>query len=89
MALHELATNASKYGALSLPTGSVRLSCARTAPDRMELTWVETGGPRVEPPSRLGVGLAVINRALAGVAEGAVRFDWLPGGLRCEIEFAA
>jgi PAS domain S-box-containing protein len=89
MALHELATNASKYGALSVSTGSVRVSCTRTAPDRMQLTWTETGGPRVEPPSRLGVGLAVINRALAGVAEGAVRFDWLPEGLRCEIAFPA
>jgi PAS domain S-box-containing protein len=89
MALHELATNASKYGALSVPTGSVHLSCMRYAPDRMELVWVETGGPRVEPPGRSGVGLAVIRRAIAGVPGGAVRLDWLPGGLRCEIEFSA
>ena len=89
MALHELATNAAKYGALSVPTGSVRVSCARTAPDRMGLVWVETGGPRVEPPSHSGVGLAVITRAIAGVTGGVARLDWLPGGLRCEIEFSA
>lgn len=87
MALHELATNAAKYGALSVATGSVRLSCVRTAPDRLELVWAETGGPRVEPPTRSGVGLSVIRRAIAGVAGGATRLEWLPAGLRCEIEF--
>jgi PAS domain S-box-containing protein len=89
MALHELATNASKYGALSVPNGAVRLSCARMAPDRMALTWAESGGPRVERPSREGVGLGVITRAIAGAPGGAVRLDWLPQGLRCQIEFGA
>ena len=89
MALHELATNASKYGALSVPDGSVRLSCTRTTQDRIALIWTETGGPRVEPPSREGVGLGVINRAIAGVTGGVARLDWLPCGLRCEIEFEA
>lgn len=88
MALHELATNASKYGALSIPAGSVHLSCVRTAPDRIELVWGETDGPRVGPPSRSGVGLSVISRAISSIA-GATRLEWLPTGLRCEIEFPA
>jgi PAS domain S-box-containing protein len=87
MALHELATNASKYGALSVPGGSVRLSCARTAPDRLTLVWTESGGPKVEPPPHSGVGLSVISRAIASVPGGAARLEWLPDGLRCEIDF--
>ena len=87
MALHELATNASKYGALSVPAGSVQLWCMRTAPDRMSLVWMETGGPPVAPPSRSGVGLSVISRAIATMPGGASRLEWLPAGLRCEIEF--
>jgi len=87
MALHELATNAAKYGALSVPAGSVHLSCNRTAPDRMTLVWQETGGPPVEPPSRKGVGLSVIRRAIATMPGGASRLEWLPAGLCCEIEF--
>jgi PAS domain S-box-containing protein len=89
MALHELATNASKYGALSISGGSVRLTCVRTAPDRMALIWTETGGPRVKSPSREGIGLGVISHAIHGVPGGAVRQNWLPEGLHCEIEFEA
>jgi PAS domain S-box-containing protein len=87
MALHELATNASKYGALSVPGGSVRLSYARTAPDRLTMVWEESGGPPVEPPPHSGVGLSVISRAIASLPGGAARLDWLPTGLRCEIDF--
>lgn len=87
MALHELATNASKYGALSVIGGSVLLSCARTAPDRLTLVWVEAGGPPVEePPRRSGVGLSVINGAIASMPGGGARLEWLPAGLRCEID---
>lgn len=89
MVLHELATNASKYGALSVPKGSVHLSCARCASDRMELIWAETGGPAVHTPTRTGVGLTVIRRAIASLDGAAVHLEWLPGGLRCDIQFPA
>jgi two-component sensor histidine kinase len=68
MALHELATNAAKYGALSAPSGRVevvwRIDTMATPP-RLVLTWEEKGGPLVEPPQRQGFGTRLIARSLA------------------------
>jgi CheY-like chemotaxis protein len=84
LALHELATNAAKYGALSKELGRVDLSW-RTEPGKLELTWVESGGPEITAPSRGGYGsraiLAGIERQLGGIVD----FDWQAGGLRCTL----
>lgn len=79
LALHELATNAVKYGALGGDTGRVRVewSCDR----EFELRWSETGGPPVVAPDRKGFGSRMIERALAGYFQGETRLDYLPGGL--------
>jgi len=89
MALHELATNAAKYGALSNPTGAVRLSWRvdRMGPQsRIRLRWSEAGGPSVEPPSRRGFGLRLIERSLARDLGGEARFEFAPTGVICTID---
>ncbi|HEX8468486.1 MAG TPA: HWE histidine kinase domain-containing protein [Allosphingosinicella sp.] len=85
MALHELGTNAVKYGALSTEGGRVSIRWTQTG-DRLHLTWLESGGPAVEAPGRRGFGSRLIERGLAAdLGGGAVlRFD--PTGLRCDIE---
>jgi two-component sensor histidine kinase len=89
MALHELATNAVKYGALSRPEGQVRLSWQwRQAPQGLRLTleWRETGGPPVEPPTRPGFGTRLITSGLRHQLQGEVELDFHPEGLRCVID---
>jgi PAS domain S-box-containing protein len=92
LALHELATNATKYGALSLPRGRVEVRCEAAADGAfLVLQWTETGGPRVAgPPMRLGFGTRLLERGLAqdlGSGSSVVlHFD--PGGLRASIRFA-
>ncbi len=76
MALHELATNAVKYGALSAPEGQVRLQWAREE-GRVRLTWREVGGPPVTPPTRTGFGTRLLRSDLAGSAN----LDFAPTGL--------
>ncbi len=84
VALHELATNAAKYGALSVPTGRVAVDWSVTD-GWLRLTWQEIAGPAVSPPRRRGFGTRVIERIVATQLEGDVRFDWRPGGLLCAI----
>jgi two-component sensor histidine kinase len=60
VALHELATNAAKYGALSVPEGQVRVEWSRAADGRVVLRWTEAGGPPVTPPARKGFGTHVM-----------------------------
>lgn len=86
MALHELATNATKYGALSVPAGRVAVAWTRTGPGPLNLTWTESGGPLVTKPSRRGLGTAMLARALAGPLRGTSSLDWRPEGLVCELE---
>lgn len=80
MALHELATNAVKYGALSGDSGRVRIEWSIVS-DRLNLSWSETGGPPVEPPTRTGFGSRMIERALAGSIGGSAKIEYLPGGI--------
>ena len=84
VALHELATNAAKYGALSAPGGRVGVDWAATD-GWLRLTWQEMGGPAVAPPRRRGFGTLVIERIVATQLDGDARFDWRPGGLLCAI----
>ena len=81
LTLHELATNAAKYGALSSTVGGVRLSW-QMGPSRLELQWVETGGRSVQPPHSEGYGTRVINASVARQLDGCATFDWHPEGLR-------
>lgn len=81
---HELATNAVKYGALSTPGGRVDLSWALdSAAEALRLTWVESGGPTVTPPTRRGFGSRLIERGLRGELRGAAVMDYAPEGLVC------
>ena len=88
MALHELATNAVKYGALSNGTGCVRIDW-KHAPQtqRLVLHWHESGGPRVAPPKSEGFGSLLIRRVI-GTAGGSSKIDFHPQGLACTLEIA-
>jgi PAS domain S-box-containing protein len=87
MVFHELATNAAKYGALSAPAGrlAVRWSIERSgeaeSSDRVQLTWRESGGPKVAPPARRGFGSRLIERS-ASELDGEAHLDFDPEGLR-------
>lgn len=87
MTLHELCTNAVKYGALS-QDGRVAISWrvdrARNTP-RLRFCWREYGGPAVDPPIRKGFGTRLIERTLAADAGGEVNLTYPPSGLRCDI----
>jgi two-component sensor histidine kinase len=88
LALHELATNAVKYGALSTSTGRVdftwRLSKGR-GPRDLTATWREIDGPRVSPPTRAGFGTRLIERGLAADLNGEVRIEYPVDGVVCTI----
>jgi PAS domain S-box-containing protein len=88
MAIHELASNAAKYGALSTPAGQVRVSWRVDPPGRLKLIWAEAGGPPVQAPSRRGFGSELIEKVLAADLRGAVRLEFPPQGLRCTMDMA-
>ncbi len=88
LVFHELATNAAKYGALSVPGGKVEVSWTTTPTPEgrsLDLTWRETGGPPVTPPTRTGFGTRLIRRGLAAELNGVVDLDFQPGGLVCTL----
>jgi PAS domain S-box-containing protein len=82
--MHELATNAAKYGALSVAKGQVDLSWSHEPDGRLELRWTETGGPPVQMPTREGLGGRIIKQ-MTEQLRGTARFDWRAAGLDCEI----
>ena len=89
MALHELCTNAVKYGALSTEAGSVSISwtLAGTGSERrLQLRWIEQGGPGVTPPQRRGFGSRMIERGLAAELGGTVALDFRPEGVCCLVD---
>jgi PAS domain S-box-containing protein len=85
VALHELATNAAKYGSLSVVKGHVRVEWLHSADGQLVLRWTEAGGPPVDPPTRTGFGTNMIETMIRGGAKGEVRLDWRVEGLACEI----
>ena len=90
MALHELATNAVKYGALSNADGRVELACEVLRDgetNQFKLSWRESGGPPVEPPEHKGFGSLLIQRALED-EQGKARLDFDREGVRCTLEMA-
>jgi|307.fasta_scaffold00061_9 PAS domain S-box-containing protein len=82
LALHELATNAAKHGALSSPAGKVSLEWALDS-DALILRWSEEDGPRIFEPSSRSFGLKVIVASIEQQLGGKAVFDWNPEGLRC------
>jgi PAS domain S-box-containing protein len=84
VSLHELATNAAKYGALSVPYGQISLRWLHETDGRLILRWREMGGPAVKMPAHQGFGTRVIERTI-GQLKGKARFDWHADGLVCEI----
>lgn len=80
--LHELATNAAKYGALSVPTGAVNVAWERRG-ETAQLRWVESGGPDVHEPQHVGFGTRLVR---AAVPDGAVRLEYRPTGVFCLVE---
>lgn len=87
LVLHELTTNAAKYGALQRPGGVVAVACRVRSNGGRELClhWAETGGPPVQPPVRRGFGLELIERSVAHELEGQVVLDYRVEGLSCDI----
>lgn len=86
MALHELATNAAKYGALSVPTGKVAVEWAieREADgERLRLSWTESGGPVVSVPTRRGFGTRLIEGGIPYELDGEAHIAFRPEGVRC------
>jgi PAS domain S-box-containing protein len=84
LALHELSTNAAKYGALSVITGHVRLNWELQA-DHLLLRWRESGGPETRAPQSPGFGIRVISASIERQLEGEAQFEWLSEGLRCSM----
>ena len=84
MALHELATNALKYGALSSQEGSVKIwwNCPD---DGLAFHWVESGGPPVSVPTRRGIGSMLITQNLKSAFAGSVQLNYDPGGVKCHL----
>ena len=89
MAVHELLTNAIKYGALSWPEGRVTINWGVEGEGdgaTFILNWAETGGPPTSPPATEGFGMMLIGRSFEMELEGVARFDFRPGGLALRLE---
>jgi two-component sensor histidine kinase len=84
LTLHELATNAGKYGALSSPQGRVAVQWRRLQ-DGAEFVWEERGGPAVQPPTRKGFGSKLVARMLQPY--GKTDYDFAPEGLTFRFAF--
>ncbi len=88
LALHELATNAAKYGGLSVPAGRVSIDWKLLTDGEgsgIEIIWLESGGPKVDVPEHRGFGSMVIERNLARSLDADVLLEYLPEGARCRM----
>jgi light-regulated signal transduction histidine kinase (bacteriophytochrome) len=83
--LHELMTNATKYGSLSVPSGRLDIAWSLTATGDCHLSWVESGGPKVRPPTRRGFGSNLIEKTVAYDLGGTVDIEFASEGLKAEI----
>jgi two-component sensor histidine kinase len=86
--LHELATNATKHGALSGASGKVSINWARLPENAVRITWEESGGPAVTPPQRKGFGQVVFERIGASL-DGDIAIEFRPEGFFCAVTVAA
>jgi two-component system CheB/CheR fusion protein len=90
MVFHELATNAVKYGSLSVPNGRIDLSWeVEDSPggQRLTINWAERNGPRVHPPKHDGFGSIFVERSVEFELEGTVGLEFEPSGVQCTISF--
>ena len=89
MALHELTTNAAKYGSLSLPDGRIEVRWSALSQQggetKLRLEWIEQDGPHIVAPLRQGFGSRLIRQSVARELGGEVHFDFAGGGLRCTV----
>ncbi|WLA51435.1 sensor histidine kinase [Bradyrhizobium elkanii] len=86
LALHEIATNAAKYGALSEPSGAIRIKWETQGGD-LHFEWDETGGPMIAaPPQAAGFGSVLTERSIAGQLGGKIEYDWRQNGLKIRIK---
>lgn len=89
LVLHELVTNAAKYGALSVPAGRLDLSWSivdfEDRPSQLRIHWRETGGPPVQPPKRQGFGSRLIQRSIEGELDGYMILNFAPTGVDYDI----
>ena len=85
LALHELATNSAKYGALSVAKGALAVVW-QTERNILTLSWRESGGPAVQTPSSQGFGTKILNASIKHQIGGNVVWDWRPGGLHCTVQ---
>ena len=86
LAIHELATNAAKYGALSTTTGRVHVTWALETSERAEIHWREEGGPEVHEPSKRGFGRDLIEKIVAHELRSQVDLRFLPAGVECRLK---
>jgi two-component sensor histidine kinase len=91
MAVHELATNAAKYGPLSVDEGRIQVAWQLSDSDDpvFSLQWIERGGPKVSPPNRKGFGHMVIGRAVEAAVEGKVEIGFPETGLTWKLQSRA
>ena len=87
LALHELSTNAAKYGALSVAGGRVGVSWSITGdqPPRLEISWREEGGPKIDGLGARGFGMELIERGIRFELQGEAKLEMVNGGLHCRI----
>ena len=86
LAIHELATNAAKYGALSTTTGRVHVNWKLVSPDKAEIHWREEGGPPVVEPHKRGFGRDLIEKIVAHELRSDVDLKFLPQGVECRLK---
>jgi len=93
LVLHELATNAAKYGALSVPGGKIKLNWSfgdeSSAPQSFRMEWIERGGPPVKPSTRKGFGRFVTDQMVTRALNATVATDLAPEGLRWTLQMPA
>jgi light-regulated signal transduction histidine kinase (bacteriophytochrome)/CheY-like chemotaxis protein len=89
LVLHEMSTNAAKYGSLSEPSGRLDISWRLLSNGDCELSWVETGGPAIRPPSRNGFGSVLISRSIPFELEGEASIQYPPEGVQARFVIPA
>ena len=89
LVMHELVTNSTKYGSLSVPEGRVDISWEKNAAGDLVLTWRESGGPDVTAPTRKGFGTTIIDRSVPYDLGGAAEIDYKPDGVEARFRIPA